>query len=157
LEDCVILGKLNDRTGIDSSHVSEVCDSSYFIECGGPTPIDATYRRSPMKLTNRYSTFRITALVATLYVAAAGSLFAQLPTQATMVMANDNRHPAGILADGVLRVRLFARQGQWRPEESDGPTLDVAAFGEESGSLVIPSPLLRAVEGTDIIVHVEND
>ena len=110
-----------------------------------------------MKLTNRYLTFRITGLVATLYVAAAGSLFAQLPTQASMVMANDNRHPAGILANGVLNVRLFARQGQWRPEESDGPTLDVAAFGEESGSLVIPSPLLRAVEGTNIIVHVEND
>jgi len=109
-----------------------------------------------MKLTNTYSTFRITCLLATLYVAAAGSLFAQLPNQASMVMANDNRHPAGIPANGVLGVRLFARQGQWRPEESDGPTLDVAAFGEESGSLVIPSPLLRAVEGSDIIVHVEN-
>src|SRR5262245_29199128 len=106
-----------------------------------------------MKAKTKYSKYRIAALLAALCVVPAVSWSAQLPTPASPVMANDNRHPAGTLDHGLLTVRLVARQGQWRPEEGDGPTLTVAAFGEQSGPLVIPSPIMRVVEGTDITVH----
>jgi hypothetical protein len=49
------------------------------------------------------------------------------------VSANDNAKPAGTLANGVLTVRLVEGQAQWGPEGSDGPALEVAAFGEEGG------------------------
>jgi manganese oxidase len=72
------------------------------------------------------------------------------------IAANDNRRPAGTIMNGVAAIRLFARRGKWRPEENTGPTLDVAAFGEEGGALQIPGPLLRVPEGTDVVVTVRN-
>ena len=48
---------------------------------------------------------------------------------------NDNRRPAGTLADGTLTVRIYAARGDWRPERNEGPALQVAAFGEEGGLL----------------------
>ncbi len=81
--------------------------------------------------------------------------FAQIPL-GSMVRANDNTKPAGTLADGVLTVQLVAGQAQWRPEGSDGPALEVAAFGEEGGPLLTPGPLLRVPEGTEIAMRVSN-
>jgi FtsP/CotA-like multicopper oxidase with cupredoxin domain len=75
---------------------------------------------------------------------------------AETVEGNDNRRPAGILADSVLTVQIYAARGAWRPERDEGPALNVAAFGEEGGPLVTPGPLLRASEGTDVIVRVRN-
>jgi manganese oxidase len=72
------------------------------------------------------------------------------------VDGNDNRRPAGILADGALTVRIYAARGQWHPEREKGPALNVAAFGEEGGPLVTPGPLLRVSEGTNLIVRVRN-
>jgi FtsP/CotA-like multicopper oxidase with cupredoxin domain len=76
--------------------------------------------------------------------------------QSAKVTANDNRRPAGVLAGGVLTVRFHAGEGEWRPEETDGPSLTVAAFGEEGGPLLTPGPLLRVPEGTLVTLHVRN-
>ena len=73
-----------------------------------------------------------------------------------LIAANDNRQSAGKIADGVLTVNLVAGRGEWRPEALDGPVLAVAAFGGEGGDLMIPGPLIRAAEGTDIVVRVHN-
>ena len=75
---------------------------------------------------------------------------------AETVEGNDNRRPAGILADSVLTVQIYAARGAWRPERDEGPALNVAAFGEEGGPLVTPAPLLRVSEGTDVIIRVRN-
>jgi hypothetical protein len=45
-------------------------------------------------------------------------------------ICNDNRTPAGILAQGVLQIHLEARQAVWYPNGSDAAHLVVAAFGE---------------------------
>jgi len=79
---------------------------------------------------------------------------AQSPAQP--VVGNDNTHRSGIVAAGLLTVRLFADRGLWRPEESDGPALDVAAFGEEGGSLLTPGPLIRVAEGTQLVIRIRN-
>ena len=73
-----------------------------------------------------------------------------------LIAANDNRQSAGKIADGVLTVNLVAGRGEWRPEVLDGPVLAVAAFGGEGGDLMIPGPLIRAAEDTDIVVRVHN-
>ena len=85
---------------------------------------------------------------------AAGVAAAQ--STAETVEGNDNRRPAGILADSVLTVRIYAARGAWRPERDEGPALNGAAFGEEGGPLVTPGPLLRVSEGTDVIIRVRN-
>ena len=73
------------------------------------------------------------------------------------VLANDNRQPAGTLADNTLTLNLRAAVGVWRPEGEDGPALQVEAFGETNADLMSPAPLLRVDEGTTIVATVRND
>jgi FtsP/CotA-like multicopper oxidase with cupredoxin domain len=72
------------------------------------------------------------------------------------ISVNDNRHAAGALGGGTLTVRIYADQGDWRPEENDGPALTVAAFGEEGSAPSIPGPLLRVPTGATVVVQVRN-
>lgn len=78
------------------------------------------------------------------------------PPGAERIAPNDNVHRAGRLENGVLTVAMEARRGEWRPEESAGPTYSVAAFSVAGGSLQIPGPLLRAPVGTEIHVAIHN-
>jgi FtsP/CotA-like multicopper oxidase with cupredoxin domain len=95
---------------------------------------------------------RTAALIASM-CGVALSAAAQPPRE---VAANDNRRPAGTFANGVLTVTLVAGPGVWRPEAADGPAVEVAAFGEDGGPLLTPGPLLRAHEGTTLVVRVRN-
>ena len=73
------------------------------------------------------------------------------------VQPNDNRRSAGTLVEGTLTLKLRAAVGVWSPEGETGPALRVEAFGEESGPLTAPSPLIRVPEGTEIVASVRND
>ena len=75
---------------------------------------------------------------------------------ADIAVPNDNRVPAGRLANGVLTVRLEARGGVWRPERSRGPIITTAAFAEQGKVLQIPGPLIRVPAGTEIRASVRN-
>ena len=77
--------------------------------------------------------------------------------RAPRVEANDNRRPAGHLADGVLTVALVARAGIWRPDGRGGPALPVAAFAEAGAAPSTPGPLLRVPAGTEVRATVRND
>src|SRR5438067_13225518 len=72
------------------------------------------------------------------------------------ILIIDNRGSAGTLESGVLTVRLEARQGQWHPDADSSPGIVVRAFGEEGRALQIPGPLIRVVEGTGIVVSIQN-
>ena len=72
------------------------------------------------------------------------------------VAINDNRTPAGTLRDGVLTVRLEAREGDWRPDADSAPGLTVHAFAEHGKRASVPGPLLRVTEGTEIHAFVTN-
>lgn len=76
--------------------------------------------------------------------------------RAEQIAPNDNTHRAGHLVSGVLTVSLEARNGEWRPEENDGPTIAVEAFAVAGGPLQTPGPLLRAPVGTEIRVTMHN-
>ena len=72
------------------------------------------------------------------------------------VAINDNRTPAGTLRDGVLTVRLEAREGEWHPDAESAPGLTVHVFAERGKRASVPGPLLRVAEGTEIHAFVAN-
>ena len=88
-------------------------------------------------------------------LASAESIASAEPTAPT-ISINDNRWPAGRLENGVLTLRLEARDGMWYPEGERGPGLPVAAFAEEGGPLQNPGPLIRVPAGTDVRVTLRN-
>ena len=71
-------------------------------------------------------------------------------------VANDNRTPAGVLSDGILRIHLVAAMSTWYPEAEDGPFKLVEAFGEPGHAPRIPGPLIRIPLGTTIEATLTN-
>src|SRR5688572_30117176 len=72
------------------------------------------------------------------------------------IVANQMRSAAGTLSNGVLTLRLEARDGVWRPFGTAKPPLAVAAFAEEGKALQNPGPLVRVVSGTDVRITIRN-
>lgn len=72
------------------------------------------------------------------------------------IAINDNQAAAGVLRDGVLTIRLEAREGEWHPDRDSDPGLVVRAFAEEGKPSLIPGPLIRVPEGTAIHAFVRN-
>src|SRR5829696_8393695 len=72
------------------------------------------------------------------------------------IAPNDNRRSAGTLREGVLTVRIDARDGTWRPEGPNGPSIAVAAFAEAGKTATTPGPLLRVPLGAEIRATVRN-
>jgi FtsP/CotA-like multicopper oxidase with cupredoxin domain len=73
-----------------------------------------------------------------------------------VAQANSNERPAGVMAGGVLTLRMTASQVRWHPEAEDGPFLTVETFGEEGEAATIPGPLIRVVSGTRVETAVRN-
>ena len=74
----------------------------------------------------------------------------------TLIVANDNRVPAGVLKNDTLTIRLEARAGQWQPEGEKGRKLDAYAWAEEGKAMQNPGPLLRVTEGTEVRASLRN-
>ncbi len=74
----------------------------------------------------------------------------------TVVVANDNRTPAGSLRDDTLDLHLEVVLADWRIETADGPGLLVAAVSESGGPPMIPAPLIRVEAGTRIRANIHN-
>ena len=91
-------------------------------------------------------------LVSSLLLALASAVFASSPP----IELNDNAKSVGRLDGTVLTLKLVADMGTWHPDGPKGKALDVAAFGEEGGALSVPGPLIRAVEGTTVVVSLRN-
>jgi manganese oxidase len=85
-----------------------------------------------------------------------GMLHAQLPPATERIVTHENRTAAGVLRDGVLELRLEVRTGMWYPEAEAGPAVEVQAFAEAGGPLLIPGPLVRVTEGTEIRLTLRN-
>ena len=72
------------------------------------------------------------------------------------IVANDNRTPAGTVANNTLTVRLEARVGQWHPDGDGSPGVAVKAFAADGGSLQVPGPLIRVKQGMTVRASVSN-
>src|SRR5271165_2800912 len=73
-----------------------------------------------------------------------------------LVMANDNRTPAGQLKEGVLKLELEIGQGRWYPEDEKGQYRDAYAFGEKGRPPQSSGPLIRVPQGTKIRITIQN-
>ena len=78
------------------------------------------------------------------------------PVALPIVIANDNRKPAGHLENGVLTLRLVVGMARWFPDAPDGPSVEVPAISEEGGPPTIPAPLIRVPTGTMIEATIRN-
>ena len=97
-----------------------------------------------------------TSLILLLANAPVPSSFAPRVTALERIGINDNRAPAGAVRDGVLTLRLVAREGEWHPDHEDDPGIAVRAFAEEGKAPQIPGPMIRVTEGTTIHAFVRN-
>lgn len=77
-------------------------------------------------------------------------------TDLPFVLPNDNRSPAGRLSHDTLQLHLVVGVAVWRPEADSGPSIEVAAFGEEGQSPQVPGPLIRVPTGTVIAATIRN-
>lgn len=77
-------------------------------------------------------------------------------TTASTIFPNDNTRPSGRFDGNVLAVRLFAGIGGAQPAGPHSVPIEVAAFGEEGASLSAPGPLIRALEGTTVVLTLRN-
>jgi manganese oxidase len=73
-----------------------------------------------------------------------------------VIVANDNRTPAGNLKDGILSLHLELRQARWYAETVDGVYEDVYAFAEQGHLPQSPGPLLRVTQSTRIHARLQN-
>lgn len=71
------------------------------------------------------------------------------------ISTNDNRTPAGNLHANTLTLHLDLRKGNWHPEQENGETIPVYAFGESGKPLQVPGPTIRVPQGTaiDLSLH----
>lgn len=98
--------------------------------------------------------------IALAFAAAVSVLLAPIarhrPVNGERIVVNDNRTPAGSLRDGVLTLRLEAREGEWHPDGDAAPGIVVRAFGEAGMPLSVPGPMIRVAAGTEIHTYVTN-
>ncbi|HEY6985649.1 MAG TPA: multicopper oxidase domain-containing protein [Rhodanobacteraceae bacterium] len=96
-------------------------------------------------------------LIGLLLLAACAGSPAGTPSKsgAPEIQANDNRTPAGHLADGVLSLGIEVREGDWWPERAMPPNR-LLAFAETGGRLTTPGPLIRVREGTQVEIAWHN-
>ena len=73
-----------------------------------------------------------------------------------VIVANDNRTPAGNLKDGFLSLRLELRQARWYAEAADGVYEDGYAFAEQGHPPQSPGPLLRVPQHTRVHASIHN-
>jgi FtsP/CotA-like multicopper oxidase with cupredoxin domain len=105
---------------------------------------------------NRSSLLRNSAFWMVAFTFATSTAWADAGEVTRVVASNDNTRPAGTSTNGTVRIHLVAAVGDWQPEGPRSPRLRVAAFGEDLDSMVTPSPLLRAPEGSEMVIQITN-
>lgn len=69
---------------------------------------------------------------------------------------DDYREGAGQMENGVLRLRLTAREVTWYPRGEDSGELTAYAFAAADGPAQVPGPMIRVTAGTPVEVTVMN-
>jgi FtsP/CotA-like multicopper oxidase with cupredoxin domain len=94
--------------------------------------------------------------LASLAVVASAPVQSRTRVAGERIAINDNRAAAGTLDGNTLTIHLEAREGEWHPDDDNGPAVTVYAFGEAGKPLSIPGPLIRVTEGTAIHAFIRN-
>jgi FtsP/CotA-like multicopper oxidase with cupredoxin domain len=89
--------------------------------------------------------------------ALASGALAKTAPEYPRIATHDNLEAAGKLEGGVLTLRLEIREGDWRPDADDGPSMPMLAFAEEGKNPSIPGPMIRVPQGTTVHVSIKNE
>ena len=94
----------------------------------------------------------------TIALTGAAATLIGLPTGRVLPMArpNPNIDRAGHVEHGVLSVALEAKESQWVAPGSHQRPLDIAAFSEAGKAPLLPGPLIRAPQGTELRLSLRN-
>ena len=104
------------------------------------------------------------AITALLGIVLNAQLVASLPriplpkpaASAQRATVHQNRASAGRLINGTLRVELDVLESAWKPEASDDPEVPIFAFAEHGNTPLVPGPLVRVPQGTEILLTLRN-
>ena len=77
------------------------------------------------------------------------------PAALTDAVANDHRAIAGAVGDGEYVLELEMRRTIWRPNASDGLSVDVPAFAEVGTPAMLPGPLVRVPRDSVVLAPGE--
>lgn len=69
---------------------------------------------------------------------------------------NDNRQAAGVRTGRVLTLALDVVTGAWKPEGENDPEVPVLVFAERGHAPLVPGPLIRVPQGTEIRLTLTN-
>ena len=103
-------------------------------------------------MSRRSLMWRRSFLLAVPIVLGASSPRRDLPS----VRPNAETERAGTLRDGILTVSLDAGRASWRADGPNHAPMRIEAFSEVGKSPLLPGPLVRAVQGTEIRFLVRN-
>jgi len=78
------------------------------------------------------------------------------PAGLPVVQPNPNLERAGVLRAGVLTVRLEAREALWHLNGAGRPPMTIEVFSERGKPPLMPGPLLRVPQGTEVRLSVRN-
>ena len=104
------------------------------------------------------------AVTALLGIVLNAQLVASLPriplpkpaASATRAAVHQNRVSAGRLINGTLRVEVDVLESAWKPEAVDDPEVPILAFAEHGNAPLVPGPLVRVPQGTEIVLILRN-
>ena len=97
-------------------------------------------------------------IVLGLALLASGFVLAARPARARQrtVRANPNAASAGSLKNRVLTVTLEAKAGLWYLDGMNRPPMTISAFAESGKDPLMPGPLIRAPQGTELRLSIRN-
>lgn len=95
-------------------------------------------------------------VVASALAVSAPSTFATRAPNVPVVRANPNTTRAGVLHNGVLTVSLEAKRSLWYLDGPGHPPMTIEAFAETGKDPLMPGPLIRAPQGTELRLSIRN-
>ena len=75
---------------------------------------------------------------------------------ATRAAVHSNHTSAGTRGNGSLTIALDVVESAWKPEGDDDPEVPILAFAEHDQSPLVPGPMIRVSQGTEVRLTLRN-
>ena len=106
----------------------------------------------------------LTTLLAAALVATQAPLVAPLPrlplprpsANAVRATVHSNHVAAGARSGNVLTIALDVVESAWKPEGDNDPEVPILAFAEAGKGPVVPGPMIRVPQGTEVRLTLRN-
>jgi len=98
----------------------------------------------------------VALLLASFAISSSSSMSKVLTRIPPVILANDNRVPAGRLVGHELHLSLEAVWGRWYPDGPHGEAVPMQVFAQAGQEPQIPGPVIRVPLGTVAIISLHN-